>query len=147
MVVINRIRAIYAAVLCVLLLFSGCNRSEKSTSYKNYSEAQKSGDIERGWLPDFLPNSATQIIESHNVEINAMRVEFKFKRNDLDFLKQFNEASDSEKTKIIDRIKRGGWSRLGSSGNLRAFSRKDKALDGYLVLDSKNEVAQYWEEP
>ena len=76
-----------------------------------------------------------------------MRVEFKFKRNDLDFLKQFNEASDSEKTKIIDRIKRGGWSRLGSSGNLRAFSRKDKALDGYLVLDSKNEVAQYWEEP
>lgn len=52
-----------------------------SNTYDNYEEAVTSGSIERGWIPDFLPVSATNIFEKHDLDTNNIIVKFDFDIN------------------------------------------------------------------
>jgi len=33
------------------------------------TEARRAGEVDRGWLPEILPNGATNVRERHNIEI------------------------------------------------------------------------------
>ena len=41
----------------------------------------------RGWIPAFLPNSATDIIEQHSIDTNVGYVTFKANRSDMQQMK------------------------------------------------------------
>jgi hypothetical protein len=60
--------------LCVLaffvLLVAGCSETFESR-YSDWQKAQKDGAFERGWLPDWLPPSAADIREIHDLDTNA----------------------------------------------------------------------------
>jgi hypothetical protein len=59
------------------LLLVGC--SDVVTShYKTYSEAAKDQLFGRGWLPDFIPSSSTNITTSNNLDLNRSEGEFSF---------------------------------------------------------------------
>lgn len=59
------------------LLLVGC--SDVVTShYKTYSEASKDQLFGRGWLPDFIPSSSTNITTSNNLDLNRSEGEFSF---------------------------------------------------------------------
>jgi hypothetical protein len=61
----------------VFLLLAGC--SDVVTShYKTYSEAAKDQLFGRGWLPDFIPSSSTNITTSNNLDLNRSEGEFSF---------------------------------------------------------------------
>jgi len=34
------------------------------------SEARRAGEVDRGWLPDILPDGATNVRERHNIDTN-----------------------------------------------------------------------------
>jgi hypothetical protein len=58
------------------------------TKYTTFAEAQADGAIERGWLPTFLPASATDIRDVHNIDTNARWLTFHAPIGDLRLMVQ-----------------------------------------------------------
>lgn len=57
-------------MLLTPLLLSGCTSTVMTTSYVDYAAAEADGAVERGWIPSFLPSSATRIEETHDLDTN-----------------------------------------------------------------------------
>lgn len=51
--------------------------------FMSYQAAEASGIIKLGWLPDFLPTSATEIYEKHNFDYNTGIITFTAEPSDL----------------------------------------------------------------
>lgn len=58
----------------------------KASEFATYSELQTSGLSEQGWLPKWMPSSATQIKETHNLDTGAGYLFFHFSEADLNRL-------------------------------------------------------------
>lgn len=74
-------------VFAVVLLVLGAgitglymlNVSESNSNhFSSYKDAKKSGLIEKGWIPPFIPKSAYNIKEQHRVDQSYINVEFNF---------------------------------------------------------------------
>lgn len=61
----------------VILLLVGC-RDVVTSHYRTYSEAAKDQLFGRGWLPEFIPSSSTDITTSNNLDLNRSEGEFLF---------------------------------------------------------------------
>ena len=74
--------------MSVALVVTGCclsGCSEHQSSYfKSYHEAKASGIIDRGWIPEFIPESAYDIKEQHKVDVAYIDVELWFDPDDID---------------------------------------------------------------
>lgn len=66
-------RMIAAAAL--LLSLVACNEQMEET-YTTYADAQDAGAIERGWIPAFVPASARDITDSHDLDTNRQTLQF-----------------------------------------------------------------------
>ncbi len=59
-------------VLLPIFLLAACQLSETpESSFADYKETVASGLIERGWIPAWLPETAANIHEKHNLDNNA----------------------------------------------------------------------------
>lgn len=65
-------------LVCVLGLFAAACRENVENSYGTYQQAVADGAVRRGWLPEWLPPTATNIREWHNVDTNATYVSFTY---------------------------------------------------------------------
>src|SRR5207249_3284200 len=54
----------YVGVTCCLL---SCNSDLKESAYQSLADARRDGSIDRGWIPDILPESTQNIHELHDV--------------------------------------------------------------------------------
>jgi hypothetical protein len=52
--------------------------------FPSYSAASDAGAFSRGWVPDWIPKSATEIYETHNLDTNLFMVKFLFPKQ-IDF--------------------------------------------------------------
>ena len=63
----------------MLALFATAGCSDRyEASFSTYADAKSRGALERGWLPEFLPDSATEIREEHDIDSNELWVTFNF---------------------------------------------------------------------
>lgn len=85
-------RKAHLICLClVALLLSAC--SERPTSYyPKYEDALKDGAVKRGWIPEIVPETATEIHEQHDIDTNDVWIRF--------------TVSGSEKSRLIAGLKR-----------------------------------------
>ena len=62
-----------------------CYYMENPTSrYKTYQEARAAGALDEGrWIPAFLPESSRSIVETHDIDTNALEIEFDYTPGDL----------------------------------------------------------------
>ncbi|WP_415405758.1 hypothetical protein ACLHDG_08310 [Sulfurovum sp. CS9] len=79
-VILNILIFIAIVVFLLFLLFSD---TQKNT-YKNKKEVIKDNAIQRGWIPEILPDSAFQIIETHNLDTNSINGSFQYSEKDED---------------------------------------------------------------
>lgn len=68
-------------ILLLLIVTAGCRESLES-HYDTYDAAVADGAIKRGWLPQWLPKSATDIHEWHNIDTNATTASFAYGHED-----------------------------------------------------------------
>jgi|GEM_PF-4692450 len=73
-------------VVCIAAL-AGCSGETITNSFGDYSEMQASGIFEKGWLPSYLPKSARNIKESHNLDSNIVNATFVFNPIDVESAK------------------------------------------------------------
>jgi hypothetical protein len=63
------------ALACFAVVLAGCGETFENR-YSDRDEAKKAGAFERGWLPEWLPSSATNVREIHNLDTNGIAFSF-----------------------------------------------------------------------
>jgi hypothetical protein len=82
-------------VASVVLVYSCTNLETPQATFDNFEDAFKRGAVGPGkWLPSWLPKTATDIREAHNIDTNFVWLEFK----EAGVLRDFGE-----KCQVIDR--------------------------------------------
>ena len=64
-------RVVTGFALCV-----GCGEIQSAT-YATYADAVAAGEQRRGWLPSFVPATATDIREAHDIDTNTQWLRFR----------------------------------------------------------------------
>lgn len=102
--------------LIIALALAGCS-DVVTTRFVSLDEAQRKHAFERGWLPPILPNSAKNILEENNLDLNTGSGSFQY---DL-----------SERMDFTNRLANSG-----------AFSRHEYNADTFVIStnDSRWEI-------
>ncbi len=82
-------------------------------SYPTAAAARADGAVQRGWLFDELPDSATDICESHSLDTNTGEGTFSFGASDADsFRAKLQPASPADLQRWHDpkKLQRNGYS-------------------------------------
>jgi hypothetical protein len=87
-----------------------------SSNFKNYAEMASSGIIKAGWVPNYIPRSAFEISETHNIDTNIVQMSFKFTPGDV-ALPRSNCHSETKEANVIFFLCNEGRLRLTNDGN------------------------------
>ena len=68
--------------LAVPLALIGCS-DVTVEQYQNWHDASDAGAIVRGWVPAFVPSTATNIQSTENIDTNAQTLEFTVKVSEI----------------------------------------------------------------
>lgn len=94
------------------LLLTGCDETIRM-SYPTTAAARAHGAVQRGWLPEELPDSATNISEVHDLDTNTGGGSFQFGATDVDtFRAQLRPASDelvNQHFRLADPFREQGY--------------------------------------
>ena len=115
--------------------------------YANYAEAVQADAIAKGWVPQFLPRTATNIMEWHNVETDRSRVEFSFDaKTDAEWLTVWFKPITDSRTKTLHRqVLRSRGATIESHGPFSFYElAKPIGERGYLAISHDKGRAQYW---
>lgn len=91
------IRRILGLLSITLFIFiHGCGEIQ-DTFYANIDAAKKDGAIKRGWIPNILPESSSEIYERSDIDSNQVWLRFKFDKKDIkSLLEQVEEVDTAE---------------------------------------------------
>lgn len=70
-------------IAILLLSLAACSEQVEET-YPTWAEAQRAGAVERGWIPDFVPESAREIRDSHDLDSNRQTLFFVARPSDVE---------------------------------------------------------------
>jgi hypothetical protein len=69
-------------IVLMLMALSGCS-DEFTAHYDTWAEASQDNAIELGWIPNFVPSSAHDIRDTHNIDTNAQILTFSVQTSDI----------------------------------------------------------------
>jgi hypothetical protein len=97
------------AWFALLLVMAGCERIEVVESiYPDYEAAVSAGAIDRGWIPEFIPPSAKEIKETHNLDTNEVWVSFVWGSGEWLSVEEDCRTVEGERIEL-PRKSGGGW--------------------------------------
>ncbi len=140
-----------AAVLGLAAICGACNwQSHDQVSlsqYTDHTNAVQSGAVAKGWVPEFLPVTATNILEWHNIETDRTRVEFSFDTTvDSDWITNLFTSITNARAKSLRRelmLSRGAA--INARGTLHFYELTNNPSEqAYLAIDYQKGRAQYW---
>ncbi|MGB7371540.1 hypothetical protein [Erythrobacter sp.] len=126
------------ATSVLLLLFAGCGEQIDET-YPTYADARSAGAVERGWVPAFVPMSASDIVDSHDLDTNRQTLLFKLPSSAMsEMVTGLRRVSGDDRetlTKLIDEYGLG----QGSEGYVIC----SEVQNGVLVVDLEHGKVVY----
>jgi hypothetical protein len=139
-------------ILTVMLVGCDLRWSDRVSvsQFADVSEAVRANAVAKGWIPDFLPKSATNIIQWHNVEIDRSRVEFSFDaKADRDWIETlFKPVTDSRVELLSRELLESKGATIRPRRELRFFELSaPHGEKGYLAINYDQGRAQYWTRP
>ncbi len=151
-------------IFILLFLFLGCGETRDSF-YQNLDAAEKDGAIEKGWLPNILPESSKEIYERHSLDTNGVWLRFKFDRKDIKkLIDKTKELTPTEikKIKIISPGHASWWPqkfdidsfniKANQSGTkiykydeiLEFSDGHKKMIQSFFIIEWDSNIAYYW---
>lgn len=70
------VRAMRKWILLVAMALSGGCSEVDEGRYASWADADRAGVVERGWIPPFVPQSARDIHDVHDLDTNRQRLSF-----------------------------------------------------------------------
>ncbi|EHU5194896.1 hypothetical protein KY955_000294 [Vibrio vulnificus] len=126
-------RPMKARFLLLLLVLAGCSDIVQS-HYDNYQQAQADQLFERGWLPDVLPVSTTQIEVANDLDNNTSQGSFVIAEKEMaQFLSQ------------LQPLETANQYRLESDNSVWIFTLGEQGHVNYL-LTSNDDIVKDSEE-
>ena len=125
------------AVLCVGLacVLVACHSDRRESSYLSLADAKKDGAIDRGWIPDFLPESSRAIHEVHDMSPSTTWCAFEFLPSDSQGLRKSLKSVDVP-TPSVRRVPNPGmsWWPAVLQGNLDVGKIHGVGFELYTVV-------------
>lgn len=77
--------ALFVSIVAIggFVLFQYSWLDRVSAYYPSYASAERNGAISRGWIPEFIPPSATEIHEEHDLDTNQVWIRFRVPGTDV----------------------------------------------------------------
>ncbi|MFA6241616.1 MAG: hypothetical protein WC655_11830 [Candidatus Hydrogenedentales bacterium] len=121
-----------SAFFLALLLLAGCD--VVTSEYPTRADAEAESLFARGWLPDFLPASSTDIVTHNDLDINTSWGEFRFEPSELDaFLARLTPGGENPSQRSFDPL-REMLKRRGSE-DYRKYSSSDEAHSWFFLVN------------
>lgn len=98
--------ALSVFLACVLL---GCHGDRRESFYSSLADAKRDGALDRGWIPDFLPDSSRSIHELHDISPSTTWCAFEFLPTDSAVLRK-NLKADAGSLSLVRRVAEPGKS-------------------------------------
>lgn len=139
-------------VLVLIAFLIGCEWMDTvEQSYPDLDAAKKANAIGEGkWIPDFLPPSARNLREIHNLDTNESWLAFQIESSDLDPMT--GSCKDAAQSDVVGpRKSPGRWwpqSLVQSSGDPEALKRFKffQCVDsGEVAVDLEAKQVFYWD--
>ncbi len=88
--------AVALFLILILLLINENFEDMQLSKYESIQEVKENTAIEKGLIPAILPESAYEIVESHDLDTNTVFGSFKYKEKDEEtFMKNLTEVNDT----------------------------------------------------
>jgi len=148
----KKIISLISVSICmfIFLVFSLKKLEVTSASYENYSEvASIPGLFDAGWIPLWLPKSASNIRESHHIDTNESWLIFNYTASDKFYSSCTLVSKNDMHFPSIERVGRfpdfvaNNFSKLHSDDSL-TFYECDGANGKKLAINNKDNTAYVW---
>lgn len=133
------------------LIISACEKMDTvETTYPDFESVIKASAIGKGkWIPKFLPPSATNIRERHNLDTNEIWLSFHFNTTDQTSLSRACQPITARKI-TYPRKSPGRWwpaALIQNAGDARngAYAYYQCEDAATLAIDTKKSEAFYWD--
>jgi len=114
----------------LLLSLAACSEQVEET-YPTWTEAQRAGAVDRGWVPAFVPSSARQIEDTHDLDSNRQRLRFTVPPSGVSAMVEgLRPVSAENESGAVDLLKEHGFSPAAET-----YVRCSRPLNGALVVD------------
>lgn len=110
--------------------------------YADYAAAKAAGELEKGWLPGFLPESATAIKVINNTDNKSSLATFHYNEN-LD-LGSCKEAPLSEAALPAQRVVLWWPDELTGKGAVVQGNTYYRCADGQAVVNAEKKEVYFW---
>ncbi|HXF14761.1 MAG TPA: hypothetical protein VN517_16515 [Terriglobales bacterium] len=133
------------ALLCLACSMIGCHGDRRESFYSSLADAKKAGAVDRGWIPDFLPESSRNVHELHTVSSPTTWCAFEFDPTDSAILRKSLKA-DAETISRVRSVPNPDkfWWPVVFTGNIESDKVRDAGFDLYALVEpetlSSNEV-------
>lgn len=135
--------------IVILVLSTFACREDFETSYRTYHDALADGAITRGWLPAWLPPTATDIVEWHDLDTNATFASFDYgSAPTTTFL---STCEPTSRTPLPSQPRSASWPRDRSDLQFYSCAEKTRFADGrvevreaWVAIDRKRTRAYFW---
>jgi hypothetical protein len=135
-------RILVLLVLCVAT--AGCAWIEQPSShFTDREEALEAGMFAKGWLPEWLPASAKNLREKHNMDTNASVLRFEFNASTDE--PPFGVACESTTPDRIARPRVDAWWWPDTDALLsmpKLYECRDDS--GYFTIPAEGDIAYFW---
>ena len=125
-------------VALLLLSLAACGEQVEE-SYSTWAEADRAGAVARGWIPTFIPASAREIRDSHDLDSNRQTLQFVVQPSDVAAMVEgFPPVSIANRAAVSDLSTEHGFSPAPE-----AYVVCAKPLNGVLLADRESGHAVY----
>lgn len=130
-------------IVTAALLLTACD-DVIDERYATYAEARAAGMIERGWLPDFVPTSATDIHDVHDLDTNAQTLIFSAPGSDVpEMTARFRPAPAEDRAIARRMIADLGWEPDATGASIQAYQLCRANVPGGLFVNNETGVIAY----
>src|SRR5579863_4797702 len=122
--------------LCLGLAYVlvACHSDRRESFYPSLTDAKKDGANDRGWLPDFLPESSRAIHEVHDISPSTTWCAFEFLPNDSDTLRKRLETAGIPALRVRRVLNPGmAWWPALFQGNIDLDKIRRAGFELYMV--------------
>ncbi|HSD21922.1 MAG TPA: hypothetical protein VLC54_17860 [Anaeromyxobacter sp.] len=146
------VRMMWIAGMAAVPTVFACSEQVEAR-YASYADAVHEGAVHRGWIPTYVPPSATEIVEVHNLDTNAQLLRFQAPPEALKAMTSRLTGVPSEKVpappSYLSLPKGGLWRRGLGSGTLpqgMSVYRAHLESGGVhcVAIDTQHFVAYAW---
>ena len=118
----------------------GCRTIEQPRRhYDTYASAVAAGESSRGWLPAWVPPTATDLFFQNNIDTNELWLRFRLDKTAADSIQQFLRTVPADEVTISSPARASDW---WFEGLIEQEPANDAALYAYVFRGTGNPVPQ-----